>query len=214
MEDAARDDAARWARAHARLGQGAPPEDELRARRRRRRVWIVAGVFVLVAVGAGFVVGALSADRPEPPSDLAPWREVIGVVLASAGLLGVIVAGVLAWRAGVWRGLSSWPTRGLSRAQQRHMTREVQGRAPVDPEHLPLARALARRLQLQGRLRPMWASLCLMQLGQLISADSWWRTVFPAVALLFLLAAVAGQTFQVRRAERFLAAHPAGAREG
>ena len=203
------DEEARWATALARLADGATPTDDRRARRSRRRAWLLVTVLLLAAVAIGVAVGVLSGDEPEPVPDVARWREVAGLVLSIAGLLGVIVGGVVAWRAGLWRGLSQWPTVGLTRGQQRLLVRQAQGKVPADAERLPLARALARRLVLQGRLRPFFVGMGVQQLGQLVRSDGGWSVAFPVVSLLCLFAASVALTVQSRRAGRFLAVHPA-----
>ena len=203
------DDEQRWAAATARLVAGPTPEEEQRDRYRRRRVWLLAGVLTVVAVGAGIAVGLLSGDEPEPDPEIARWRELTGLALSLGGLLGLLVGGVVAWRSGLWGHLWRWPTRGLSRAQQRLLNRQVQGKVPTGPRQLPLARALAHRLALQDRLGIMWAGLGVQQVGQLVRAESGGDLVLPSLVLALLLAAVVAVTVQARRARRFLAAHPA-----
>jgi len=194
--------------AEARIVRGATSEGEQRARRRRRRAWLLATVLLLVSVGIGIAVGLLSGDEPEPVPDVARWREVAGLVLSIAGLLGVLVGGVIAWRAGVFRGLSGWPTVGLARHQQQLLTRQATGKVPADPARLPLARALAHRLALQGKLRLGFVGLGVQQLGQALRADGGGGLALPLLGLVCLLAAVVALTVQTRRAQRFLVAHP------
>ena len=196
--------------AAARIVHGATPEDEERARRRRTRVWAAAAVLAAVGVGAGIAIGLVSGGepRPEPDPGIARWREVTGLVLSLGGLLGLIVGGVVAWRAGLFRGLSDWPTMGLARHQQQLLTRQVAGKVPADPERLPLARALAHRLALQGKLRLGFVGLGVQQLGQALRADGGGGLALPLLGLVCLLAAVVALTVQTRRAQRFLVAHP------
>jgi hypothetical protein len=92
----------------------------------------------------------------------------------------------------------------LRPSQRRHLTREVLGRVPADPAHLPLARHLADTLVRQDLEPRVRLGFTLLVVGQLIISLSWWW-----VAMLVLLAlSRPAMSRRTRRAQAFLDAHP------
>lgn len=203
------DDQARWAEAEARLVRGPTPVDLHRTRRYRRRVWLLAAVLLVLALATGLLIGSDRGDSAEPDADVAAWREVAGIALSGLGLLVTVVGAVRGWRAGVWRALRTSPLRALTRAQQRAVLREVEGREPADPAHLPLARHLAGQLHRQRRLLPFWLGLCLSQSGRLVAATGAVEAFLAGTSLLAFLVLTAVLWQQSGRAARFLDRHPA-----
>lgn len=208
------DDEARWAAAQSVL-DAAPDETALgRLRRFRLLTWsLVLGVVLLVpAIVALVVVTASDAFLPATePSD--GW-VVAGLVCQGAGLLVLAGYGVIAWRAGVFRGAWSQPAAVLDRRQRRALLAQVRGRAPVDARRLPLARSAAERLVLQRHLVLLFVGLALQQVGRALSSPSTLQLVLTAVTVLVFLVGAVLLLRDAHRAEEFLRAHPADDRRG
>lgn len=212
------DDDARWAEA-ARLAGGSPsplPTDQVR--RRQLRTWVVLGAVLAVAVGVGllaFALGRGDSGTGRGP-DVASWRETVGLVVSGTGLVVMVAGAVVAARAGVWGGwLVTRPESALTRAQVRQLHAQVRGRAPVSPQQLPVARDLAGRLVRLRATSPMGAGLVLLQVGQVIGADSWTVLAFSGAAALGFSVARWSVVRQAAAARDFLDRHPlAPARDG
>jgi protein-S-isoprenylcysteine O-methyltransferase Ste14 len=207
----------RWAQAQSVLDQQPTREADQRLRRSRRLVWTgIAGV-LMVGVAVGVLVSVLVSGSGGNADDLDPpvGQVVSGMVVQGVGALVEIVGIVVMWRAGMFR-KDRWSIPGavLTRTQRTTLLRQVQGRVPMDPRRLPLARDVARRLVVQRAQLLLLVGLLLLQLGQAIASPSLWRSVL-AGALVVLYAVLLGQVERnARRAGRFLTEHPRPAEAG
>ncbi|SDE86461.1 hypothetical protein SAMN05660485_01912 [Blastococcus fimeti] len=160
-----------------------------------------AGVASLVAVG----IVALLVDWSADGSDDDPlWHSVTGLTLM---LVGIVIAAPPAFRfLRDVRLREQWstPLLALDLAQRRELARQVSGRIPADPAHLPLARHLAESLVRQSPPPRMFLGLLILATGQLVSSPSWWS----ALTLAGFGLAAWGSRRGTRNARAFLDAHP------
>ena len=210
MDATARDDERRWEEAGALLGN---PQDEAilqGVRRRRRRMWWLFGAVMtgtlVVALLVGFLIAAGDEGAGDESSSGPLWLSIVGLTCTAVGLLIIVTYLIKGRRAGLFR---LGPLSVLSHSQRRSLRRQMLGKEPLQPVHLPLLRYLADRMARQRNsalLLPI--GLMLQQLGGFLSSPSRWRAGFVvALTLLFLAAGVQLQR-EWRRAERFLAEHP------
>lgn len=198
----------RWAQAQALLDGVAPEAARRRLRRGQRQLLIGCAVALLVAFGIMLTVLAWSGDGPGDDSDdsddEALWRTVAGLVLMLAGL-GIAAPSAFRLLRDV-RLREQWrtPLLALDLAQRRDLARQVSGRIPADPAHLPLARHLAESLVRQSPPPRMLLGLLIMVTGQSINSWSLWSVV----ALLGLGLAWQAALRSTRHARAFLDAHP------
>ena len=210
-------DGERWAQAQSVLDRRPSDQAGRRLRRVRRLTWagIAGGVVVVAALGVLVVVLTAGSDG-SPGGDTTPmWQEIGGLVVQGVGVV-VEIVGIMAMRRAGMFGKDRWSIPGavLTRSQRRSLLHQVQGREPVDPRRLSLARDVARRLIVQRAQLLLLVGILTLQLGQTISSPSTWR-VLLAGAFTVLYAVLLGQLERnARRAERFLAAHPEPARAG
>lgn len=202
------DGGARWAEALASLEHGPTPAVRARVTKRRRLVLGIAGSVLLVAVA----VPLLLPDRPDEPSadDGSTALEVIGLVVMGLAVLLLATAVVRLFR--TWRGRWISPLTPLTRQQNRALFAQVRGTAPVDPEHLPLARHVAETMLLQRPVLLLLLGVVVQLLGLALLNSSWW---WAAAAVAYAVIAVAGWR-TIRRSERaarrFLDQYPEPAR--
>lgn len=185
------------------LLDGSPsPAAQRRLRRGRRSLALGAGIAALVAVGIVVLLVDWSADGTD---DDPLWRSVTGLALMLVGIGLAAPSAVRFLREVRLREQWSTPLLALDLGQRRELARQVAGRIPADPAHLPLARHLAESLVRQSVPPRMLLGLMILAVGQLISSWSWWSVV----ALLGLGLASWGSHSGPRNARAFLDAHPA-----
>jgi hypothetical protein len=136
------------------------------------------------------------------------WQTVVGLVVACVGVVfqcyGVVTLLRRNRRLRAWRS----PTAVLTSAQRKELASQVRGKVPVEPDRVPLARDLARRLIAQNILVVTNVGLVIAWVGQWILRPSTWRLVIGiGYALLLGVGWVSGRR-DVRRARRFLEVHP------
>jgi hypothetical protein len=195
----------RWAQAQSILDGTASEGTKQQLRRaQRRNLLIVAGLVVVVL---GVVVAVVwSGDGPQSDSDDAPlWRSLTGLLVMLAGIVVAFPAVRRQFRQASWREGWHTPLPVLRLSQRRHLTREVLGRVPADPAHVPLGRHLAAMLVRQSLEPRLALGGLLLIAGQLVLSASW----FWAVALALLVAGWPATVRRNRRAQAFLDAHPA-----
>jgi hypothetical protein len=203
------DEQRRWDRA-AEILRGTPGPDARRHIRQRRVLfWAFLGGTVLLALLLGLVVARLTRPSDAGGSDLAPWQVAVGITAGVAGTALAVLALVVLRRSGQLRNPWSSPQSVLSRAQRRDLSRQVLGKAPVDPARLPLARDLAERLSVALRAQLLiFLGLVLVWTSQLISGPRDWRLCFPLASIAMWLVVLPLGLRQARRVHRFLAEHP------
>lgn len=196
-------DEARWADAHALLGE--PPSDERigRVRRQLRLSWWIVGVLLVAALAAVL----LTSGHPHGRSVAA--RVIFGAGLL-VGLVGVLVGLVGGATSGSLGRSSDSSMSALAGPQRRLLLREVHGRAPADPAHLDLARALAFRVSLPKPALPFsFGGLVFLLAAGWLGHSSGVRIAILAAASVFFLGLLVLGAVQGHRARRFLAEHPA-----
>lgn len=200
----------RWAEADSILRRKATPSAVASQRKRRKRVWLTVVGVALLSGAIGGVIGGLAAsgDHVHSADQASTWQYIVGFTLSTLGILGGAAALVSLIRSGQWGAAWRSPTTALTRQQRKDLLRQVRGQRAADPEHLALARHLARQLVIQRRQALLMTSLLLLWIGQVI--------VFPDllhVALFGLFVvlgpfAIALILRDARRAQRFLDEHP------
>lgn len=195
----------RWSEAQSLL-EGTPSEPALQRRRRGRWTFLLVLVIALaVGMAAGLAVIAWSGADGSESDDRPLWRSITGLLLILAGMVVAAPAVFRLIRANGLRDGWRTPLVALDMNQRRHLLRQVRGRVPADPAHLPLARHLAETLLRQVGTPTLVLGVVLLAAGQLSLSGSWFWA-----ALLVLM--VASWPLQVRRTSRiheFLAQHPA-----
>ena len=204
----------RWAAAMSVLERMPTATARQRLRRFRWRTWtFVISVLVLAPALALLLLvvagGAFDAD-PDPSQG---W-VVAGLVVQMSGVVVLFVFLVTAWRGGLFRGAWSQPTAVLDRAERRSLLAQVRGRAPVDQGQLPLARYLAERLVAQRHQVLLMVGVALQQIGRAIGSPGPLNLGMTGLVLVAYAVGLLLLRRDAGRAERFLAAHPAGAQEG
>jgi hypothetical protein len=202
-------DEARWADAESLLARAPSESAEQRLQRWRRQRLVFLGGVVLVSVTMAVVVVVLARGRLSAEPSVPVWQTVAGLVVAGAGLAVEIYFLVSLGRAN--RRLSVWrrAISVLSRQQRKELRAQIRGAAPIRPEQLPLARALAEQLltqrssvAVQGGLGVLWAGLWIMQ-------PTLWRALLVGFYGLLMVTAWPIAQRDARRAQRFLEEHPA-----
>jgi MFS family permease len=194
-----------WAQAQSILDGTASEETKQRLRRaQRRNLLVVAGVVVVVLGAVAALV--LSGDGGSSDShDVPVWRTLTGLLVMLVGIVVAFPAVRRQVRRSSWREGWRTPLPLLRMSQRRHLTREVLGRAPADPAHVPLGRHLAT-LFVRQSLEPRLAlGVVVLIAGQLVLSASW----FWAVVLALMVAGWPVTVRRNRRAQAFLDAHPA-----
>jgi hypothetical protein len=199
------DDEARWAEAMASLEHG--PTPAVRARLRRLRLLILAGVVVVVV--PALLIPLLLPDRPDRSAsdDPATALDVAGLVVMTLAILVEGTALVLLFRANRGRGVS--PLVALNRRQNLELRAYLRDETPTPAERVPLVRHLGESMLRQRPVVLVLLGAALLWTGMILLTPSWWRGV---VALV--MAGLVGFAWtRVRREERvsrrFLAEHPA-----
>jgi hypothetical protein len=199
----------RWAQAQAVL-DGVPTEstDRLLRSARRRRLVVVFSLLLAIPALALFFVLVLGAEGFSEHVRVPTWRGVVGFSISGVGLLLMVVALVVQFRA--MRPLSAWrgPMNVLTRQQRMELLRQVRGRAPVPPERIPLGRHLAELLLLQRFAVVPQVGFLVNFAGQWIAEPATWRLVL--IGFLALVLGAAGIQFRREgvRMRRFLEEHP------
>ena len=206
------EDDERWAQALSVLERQPTERAGERLRRFRRTVvWRIAGLG-LAAVAVGVLVAALTlgSGGDGASADPAAWQEVTGLVLLAVGLVVEVAGFVVMRRAGLLR-KDRWavPAAVLTKTQRALLRDQVRGRAPVDPTRLPLARDGARRIVAQRGQVVLVVGVLFLLVGQAVSDPGLWRAVLAGAFVVFYAVVVWALERDARRAERFLAAHPA-----
>lgn len=199
-------DAERWAQAQELL-DGIPSDAAQRRLRRAQRLNLLGLAVVLaVVLGSMFALDVWSGSDAQSDSDDTPlWRSITGLVVLLAGAVVAFRAALRQIRRNPWRDAWRTPLLVLRLSQRRHLTREVVGRAPADPAHVPLARHLATMFVRQSLEPRLALGLLLVVVGQLVMSASWgWATV-----VVLLAAGWPVLTRRNRRAQAYLDAHPA-----
>lgn len=195
----------RWAQARSIL-DGTPSEEAQHRLRRaqRRNLLAVAGVtLVVLGAVAAFVWSADGA--PGDTENVPAWRSVTGLLVMLAGIVVAFPAVRRQFRQASWREGWRTPLLVLRPGQRRHLTREVLGRVPADPDHVPLGRHLAGILVRQTLEPRLALGVILVAVGQLVLSASW----FWAVVIALLVACRPSMVRRNRRAQAYLDAQPA-----
>jgi hypothetical protein len=203
-------DEQRWDQA-AEILRGIPgPDARRRIRSRTILFWTFLGGTLLLGLLVGLVIARLTGPSTAERADPAPWQIAVAITAGIAGFALAVLALVVLWRSGQLRNPWSSPQSALTRAQRRELSRQVLGKAPVDPARLPLARDLAERLAVAARGQLLiFLGLVLVWTSQLISGPRDWRLCFPLASIAMWLVALPLALRQARRVHRFLAEHPA-----
>lgn len=201
--------AARWAEAQSVLDRAPTESAEQRLRRWRQLRLLVIVAVVLVSVAVAVVVFVVVRGRPSHTrADLPTWQMVLGVIIAAAGLIfqcyGVVVLLRRNRRLRAWRS----PMAVLTSAQRKEVRDQVRGKAPIDPDRVPLARDLAERLIAQSIVVVTNAGLAIAFVGQWVLSPSYWRLGMTIAYGLLLGISWPFVQRDVHRARRFLAEHP------
>ena len=180
---------------------------------RRTSLFIVAGLVLVLALGTRFLGSRVTQPGRHAThrhfSHPPVWQGALGLALSVCGLALLILGMVKRLRSGGF--LSDWsaPIVVLSQSQRRLLVRQATGKVPADPELLPLARDVARRLVRAERLSRFGVGgVALGLIGQVLLLA---RLPFALVAGGFLLVlAIAARLAHKRagRAELFLRNHP------
>lgn len=202
---------ARWAEARSILDRSPtePAEQHLR-RSRRVQLWLVLGG-VLTVTAAVMVLFLLVVDRAllRTERDPATPQMVAGFVISGLGLVLMFVVLVVHVRANRRTRAFRSPLYVLSHRQRKELLAQVRGRAPVRPQHVPLARHVAEQVVMQRMAVGSQAGLLVSQVGLWIAQPSTFRTWLVSILGLFLAVFAVVLHRQSRRARRFLAEHPA-----
>lgn len=200
-------DEERWQQA-VDLARGRPNPAALSGRRRAaRRILLWAAAVAVLSAAAGAVVGWLSASEDVGGSAAGAGPEWLRWAAFGLGLLLVVVGAVLGVRAGNWGGAWRAPTTVLTRRQRREAVREMRGKVPACPEHLPVVLDLARRWSATEGFVLVLAGNCAIQLSALVDhRPRPLQLLSAAAAVIFLWLAGAGLV-ERRRAQRFLDEH-------
>ena len=198
----------RWAEAQSLL-DGVPDESvEQRLRRRRRHLVLAVVAVVLLTTAAVAAAVVLSDGRGHVSEDVPTWQVVTGFSISGAGLVFQIVGLVIVVRANRRsRGRFS-PLSVLSRAQRKELLAQVRGVRAADPIRTPLARRVAEQLLRQRTIVVINLGLGINFLGQWIAQPEIWRAAGAGAYLLLLGVSLVLVQRDVRRARRFLEAHP------
>ena len=208
------DDEARWVEAQSILDRAPTEAAAQRLRQARRKRWLLVAGLVLLSLALAALFAVLLLDpQPESDEDVPTWRAVVGFTIGGLGLLFMVAALVVQFRA--LRRNRAWgsPMYVLTRQQRKELLRQVRGQAELIYERIPLARHLAELLLSQRLVLAVQAGLLVSQAGLWIADRETYRLVI--VGILGLSVLVAGVLLQreTRRARRFLETHPAvGAR--
>jgi hypothetical protein len=200
----------RWVEAQSLL-DSRPSEEAAQRLSRWRRSRLLFMVGLSVAGAALGLVVVLLAGGGGSITDLDPpvWQEVTGVVVSGVGCVLALIGLVAILKAN--RRLRAWhnPLAPLTRQQRKQLVAQVRGRAPVQPERLPLARYTAELLVNQRLAWVTQFTLLILWAGMWIADPTWWRL---AAATAFALLALVGGFFVRRdadRAQHFLDSWPA-----
>lgn len=211
------DEERRWAEAMTILEAGGDTDAQRRARNHRLLV-IATVLVVLTVIAATLGVLAVRHSFGHPGQQHhrqhgARWREIMGLILSTAGL-AVEVVGFVRWRrSGGWATAWRTPLLPLTRRQRRDLLRQVRGQQPPDPDRLPLLRDLARRVRDndQGFFGPqalVTAGTCLLLAGNAVRSTSLWLVLLGVPSVAPYPVAVAAARRASRRASTFLSQHP------
>jgi MFS family permease len=195
----------RWSEAQALL-DGTPSETAQQRLRRGRRIFLL-GLVVALVVGAAAGAGVLAwsgSDTGSASEDQPLWRSIVGLLVMLAGLVVAAPAVLRVIRENPWRDGWRTPLLALRMSQRRHLLKQVLGRMPADPAHLPLARHLAETLVRQTLSPTLALGVLLLAIGQLITSSSW----FWAGVVVLLVAGWPLMRRRTRRVQKFLDAHP------
>ena len=204
----------RWVEARDVLDEVANPSAQRRQRRLRNRlVLLLVGAVVLSGLVAWLIAGLVGTGGHRPDSGVSTWRNAAATVFDVLSVLVIIGAAGGLIRARQWGSRWRASSAVLTMSQRRQLFRQVRGRAPVDPQRIPLARELATRLANLRWLLAMYLGIFLGQAGQLFASTHLWHAVFIAVEFVLFLAAGVQVWRDSVRARRFLADHPASPTE-
>lgn len=194
----------RWAQAQSLLDGTASEAVQRRLHRAQRLQLLLLVVVLAVVFGGMFALGVFSdSDAPSDSDDAPLWRLLAGLLVMLAGLVLAFPAAVRQVRGNMLRDNWRSPLLALRIRQRRHLLREVMGRVPADPAHVPLARHLATSLARQTVEPRLALGVLLLAIGQLISTASW----FWAAVVVLLVGARPLMRRRTRRVQGFLDAH-------
>ncbi|MGY1649600.1 hypothetical protein [Geodermatophilus sp. SYSU D01119] len=175
----------------------------------RRRVLVVAAVVLLVWALA-VVLALLLRDSgwDEEPAQVPLAFQVAGFVVVALG--GVVVLVGLVAAPVNWRRLAATPDPlvGLDRVERADLLAQVRGRRPVVPDRIEPARSLATRTAAQWPFPVLFSGSLLCTVPGSLSSPTPVRLVLMALSGAFVVTGGLYVALEVRRARRFLAAHP------
>jgi protein-S-isoprenylcysteine O-methyltransferase Ste14 len=183
--------------------------------RRRKRFILILLFSIPVLLAAGGLIGYLLAAGHHPQHHVrraSPplWSEIVGVLLVIGGVVVTFRGLLIQRRSG--NGLLPWlrsPLLPLPRAERRRVMKQVRANRAVDADRLPVFRAAAVLMSRQRHLGPIYLGGSLLFAGLATADPSWLRV---GVAVLYAVGAIFSWRYveyDARRAERFLAQHPA-----
>lgn len=202
-------EADRWHLAE-QIGNG-QAQDEVRRIFRRRMQFVVTliGVLVVAAVIAGLAAAGHHSANRNHHHPIALWRTILAGLLLIGGL-AVEVWGLLRYRRSrLSVSNRTSPLLALRRREARQVLRQVQGRRPLEPGHVAVARNVAQRLVRQHQLQYLYLGLVAILLGNAVQSTSVSRLGLAVALILLYVGLYAWLSRLVRRATQFLAEHPA-----
>ena len=203
-------DEERWAQAEEILRNGPGPDARRRMRQRKILFWSLLGGSLLLGFVVAFVVALLVGPHHHRHADRPLWQAIAEVGFGVAGIVVIGIALWVMWRSGRLRNPWQSPQSVLTWRQRRELSRQVLGKAAVDPARLPLARDLAERAALGYRnLLLIFLGVLLTYAGQLFSGRTGWHLWLPLASIALWLIAMPLALRNSRRMQRFLAEHPA-----
>lgn len=170
----------------------------------------LAVLLVVVAVGACRGVLLAMRDRPWRSDPVDTWRSVLGWTLYASGFGGLVWSFVSLRRSGRprWVRARARPFTVLTVAQRKHVTRQIQGKAAVEPAHLPLLRYVATTMTGSPLSPWMLVAVAALLVGNAIRTDDPVPWVVAGSVAVVTVGTIPAASRLYRRAKAFLATHP------
>ncbi|WP_155865137.1 hypothetical protein [Gryllotalpicola ginsengisoli] len=194
----------RWAAA-AQLAAGVN-DDRLRGRRVRVLLWV--GLLVIASWVAGFVLALVlpaAASTPSTGEANVSARLFAALIVMAIGLVVGLVGFIWGIRTGHyiarWRAVTS----PLSMKEKRAVRKQINGKAPVDQQHLDiiLASAEQTRRAVLG-IAPLYAAVVLFVVSEAIVTDAVLERLLALFASVMFAIAAVQLVVAYRRAGRFI----------
>jgi hypothetical protein len=201
----------RWAEAQSLLDRTPTESAEQRVRRWRRLAILSVVAIAVLSLAVFAVLIAWTDDVPRGTDDVPLWQEIAGFAVQLIATVVLVRVFVLQWRAN--RRRMGWrsPLVALTRRQRRELLVQVKRGGSVPPERLPLARHLAETVAGQRVVIVLLLGLLLQAVGRLLASPSRWNMIYVPAFGAVILVSLPFVLRNIRRARRFLDAHPAPA---